>query len=235
MSKKSTILCVDDEECILSSLRRTLRTEGYEVLEALSGQMGLSILKDHDVDLVISDQRMPEMSGYEFLRQVKADYPSALRVMLSGYSDIDSLIRTINEGEILRFIPKPWDNEELKQIISSLLNQHSAQEDILRLLDNLRDILHNTQDVELETMNDGTMILMKVLPRNGKITQDAISNYMNLIVRTLGLDGKKKVDVVSNSISKENGRIVFHFDLRQGILLKIQIPECQGVESSDAS
>lgn len=224
MKSKKTILCVDDEESILSSLRRTLRTEGYEVLEAVGGEEGLQILKDHHVNLVISDQRMPNMSGYEFLRQVKKEYPQTLRIMLSGYSDIESLIRTINEGEILRFIPKPWDNEELKQVIATLLDQHSVLGDIMRILDNLRDVLHNTQDVEVETEKEGAVIQMKVVPRKEKVSHEAISNYMNLIFSTLGLDGEKKVEVISNSISKENGRIIFHLDLRQGGLLKIQIP-----------
>ncbi len=110
----TTILCVDDEENILASLKRLLRKESYRLLTASSGAEGLAILEKETAQLVISDQRMPSMSGTEFLQKVKELYPDTVRVVLSGYADVTVILDSINKGEIYRFLTKPWNDEELK-------------------------------------------------------------------------------------------------------------------------
>lgn len=115
---RHTVLLVDDEANILSALQRTLRREGYEILTAPSGAEGLSLLATHDVQVVVSDQRMPEMNGTEFLSRVKQLYPQTVRMVLSGYSDATAVTDAINRGAVYRFLMKPWDEKALKDEIS---------------------------------------------------------------------------------------------------------------------
>ncbi len=118
-----TILFVDDEPMILNSLRR-LFDDDYEVLTAESGKKGLDLLAKQDVGVVISDQRMPEMLGHEFLSQAKVLRPDAIRILLTGYSDIDDTIRSINDGEIFRYVNKPWQASKLLETINLAYNLH---------------------------------------------------------------------------------------------------------------
>ena len=119
--KRNTVLFVDDEENILASLKRTLRREGYEILTAGSAAEGLSLLATNDVQLIVSDQRMPEMNGTEFLSRVKSLYPQTVRMVLSGYSEISAVTDAINKGAVYRFLLKPWDTEMLKEEIAGAL------------------------------------------------------------------------------------------------------------------
>lgn len=123
MANKHTILFVDDEESTLHSLRRLFHREGYDIQIANSGAAGLKILKEHKVSLIVSDQRMPEMIGSEFLAIAKEISPQSLRMMLTGYSDIEAAIRAINEAGIDRFITKPWNDEDLKMIIHDAIHR----------------------------------------------------------------------------------------------------------------
>ncbi|MBS1158866.1 MAG: diguanylate cyclase protein [Proteobacteria bacterium] len=112
--KERTILLVDDEESILSSLKRLFRRDGYRILTAAGGELGLAALAQNAVDVVISDQRMPNMTGVEFLRQVKGLYPDTVRIVLSGYTELNSITEAINEGAIFKFLTKPWDDDQLR-------------------------------------------------------------------------------------------------------------------------
>ena len=108
------LLCVDDEVSVLRSLKRCLRKEDYQIVTATGGAEGLALLETHPAQVVLSDQRMPDMIGTAFLRQVKERYPETVRVMLSGYAEVHAILESINQGEIYRFLPKPWNEEELK-------------------------------------------------------------------------------------------------------------------------
>lgn len=118
------LLCVDDDTSVLHALQRSLRKEDYRVLLATGGQEGLDLLADHTVQVVLSDQRMPGMEGTAFLQQVKLRYPGTIRVMLSGYADVHAILESINKGEIYRFLPKPWNDDELKRILRQCFDQH---------------------------------------------------------------------------------------------------------------
>lgn len=109
-----TLLLVDDEESILSALRRVFRRDGYRILTATGGPEALQILSNNTVDVIISDQRMPHMTGVEFLRQVKELYPETVRISLSGYTELQSITEAINEGAIYKFLTKPWDDDHLR-------------------------------------------------------------------------------------------------------------------------
>jgi diguanylate cyclase (GGDEF)-like protein len=112
--KQRTLLLVDDEESILLALKRLLRREDYRILCGKSGAEGLELLAKNDIDVVVSDQRMPEMTGEEFLRRTKELYPRTVRIVLSGFADMDAITNAINQGAIYKFMSKPWDEKTLK-------------------------------------------------------------------------------------------------------------------------
>jgi len=124
MGDQIRILFVDDEKNVLRSLERTFLDEDYEILTANSGPEGLQTLHDvPDIQVVISDYRMPEMNGVEFLRQVRKQWPDTVRIVLSGYADSASIVSAINEGQIYKFIPKPWNDDELKVTIVNAIER----------------------------------------------------------------------------------------------------------------
>ncbi|MFT5369033.1 MAG: two-component system response regulator HupR/HoxA [Candidatus Latescibacterota bacterium] len=108
-----TLLIVDDEPDILEALRLTFE-DGFDVYTASSGLEGLAIVRDHPPVVIIADQRMPEMTGDVFLAQVREIVPESIRIMLTGYTDLDALIRAVNEGHIYQYMAKPWEPEELR-------------------------------------------------------------------------------------------------------------------------
>lgn len=124
---KGRILCVDDEPSILRALSWLLRKEFY-VVTAESAREGLELIRTGDFDVVISDQWMPEMSGVDFLSQVKDLAPRAMRILLTGYSDLQAVLRQVNESEIFRFVTKPWDVVELPAIVAQAAQIARQQE-----------------------------------------------------------------------------------------------------------
>ncbi len=119
--KRYTILAVDDSQQILDSIKHILRNENYNLLTARSGIEGLKLLKKHNVQLVISDHKMPGMTGVEFLQQVKVLYPEIITIMLTGHDETEIAIDAINEAGVNKFILKPWENVILKTTIRRAL------------------------------------------------------------------------------------------------------------------
>ena len=115
MKYKHSLLIVDDEESILKSLRRLFRNEDFDISIATSGFEGLKQIREAEMpfSLIISDQRMPEMTGSQFLAEAREILPDAMRVILTGYADMESIIAAINDGGIHRYLTKPWKDEEL--------------------------------------------------------------------------------------------------------------------------
>jgi DNA-binding NtrC family response regulator len=126
-NEKHPILVVDDEEEILYSLRGLLRRE-FEVYTAQTGEEAIRIMETHAVHVVMTDQRMPEMTGVQLLSRVQGKWPDAIRMVFTGYSDIKAVIDAINEGHIFRYITKPWDPDELRMVL------HQACEEYVRLV-----------------------------------------------------------------------------------------------------
>lgn len=122
------ILFVDDDKDILNSLKRQMRKEDFQVVTANSGKDALSILEKESFPVIVSDERMPEMSGVELLKQVKKIYPDSIRMILSGYADSKTIIDAINQGEIYRFIAKPWDIDDLKNSLYLALDKWTHRE-----------------------------------------------------------------------------------------------------------
>jgi len=163
-NKKHTVLCLDDEQNILSSLKRLLRREDYTLLTTSSGEDALALLGENDIQLVMADQRMPGMSGTEFFASVKDRYPDVIRIILTGYTEVDAITESINRGHIYKFFLKPWNDENLKLEIQKALEQYDLiqankmlNEKILRQNDKLqrvnddleKKVFERTRELEL--------------------------------------------------------------------------------------
>lgn len=120
-----TLLLLDDEENILRALTRVLRRDGYKIITATCAQDAFVLLAKHDVQVILSDQRMPEMSGTEFFSRVKNLYPKTIRIVLSGYTDLKSVTESINQGAIYKFLTKPWDDDQIRKTVAQAFKQHS--------------------------------------------------------------------------------------------------------------
>ena len=134
MDEQVRILCVDDEKNVLRALERLFLDTDYEIITAISGDEGIDVLRNtRPVQIVISDYRMPGMNGVDFLREVCKYWPDTIRMVLSGYADVSVIVDAINEGQIYRFMPKPWNDEELKVAVSNALDRYFMQQENLQL------------------------------------------------------------------------------------------------------
>ncbi len=128
MDEQWTILFVDDEVRLLRSIQRGLLDEPYNLLFADSGKEALKLLEENNVHIIVTDMRMPEMSGLDLLRIVKEKYPHIVRIVLSGYTQVTTLLTAINQGEIFRFITKPWKMEgEFKTVLQQAVDHYKTQ------------------------------------------------------------------------------------------------------------
>ncbi len=143
-----TLLFVDDEANILSSLKRLFRPFGYRIFTAESGAHGLEIMERESVDLVVSDMRMPEMNGAQFLEKAREKWPDTVRILLTGYAEIGSTIEAINKGQIYRYISKPWEDNDIILAIKHALQQKQLEREKLRL-----EGLTRRQNEELQELN----------------------------------------------------------------------------------
>lgn len=148
LPSNASLLLVDDEENILRSLQRILRKEPYDLHTAASGEEALALLNEQKFDLVISDARMPGMDGPTLLSEIKKKWPWCIRILLTGYADINSTIKAINDGQIYRYISKPWDDEELKLVIRQALAFQYSERRRLAL-----EKLTRKQNKELQALN----------------------------------------------------------------------------------
>lgn len=141
MEESIKILCVDDEKNVLRALERLFMDEEYEILTATNGEEALTLLGEQQpgIQLVISDYRMPGMDGVDFLKQVNERWPATIRIVLSGFADTASVVGAINEGQIYKFIPKPWNDDELKVTIAKALEVYFLREKNERLADELME------------------------------------------------------------------------------------------------
>ncbi len=128
MVEKRTVLFVDDDEIILRSIKRGFLDEQYNQLFAKSGNEALEILQREEVHIIVTDMRMPGMDGLELLKIVRETYPHIVKIVLSGYTDMSAFQQEFNQGEIFRFICKPWKLEaDFKKAISQALDHYNLQ------------------------------------------------------------------------------------------------------------
>ena len=134
--KKIKILYIDDEVNNLTSFKATFRRE-FRIYLAESAAEGLEIVKTKDIEIVISDQRMPNMTGVEFFEKLTVEYPEPIRILLTGYSDIDAVIGAINKGRVYHYITKPWDERYLRNIIRNSYEIYRLREENKKLFEEL--------------------------------------------------------------------------------------------------
>ena len=157
---KYPILYIDDEENNLISFKSTFRRE-YDIHVATSGQQGLEIMEQNEIHLVITDQRMAEMTGVEFLEKVMLLYPDCMRMIMTGFSDMDAIIQAINKGNIYRYIAKPWNREELKITIDSAFEVYNLKNQNKHLIEDLKEanlnleqkVIERTRQIEQQSRN----------------------------------------------------------------------------------
>jgi len=193
----ATILFVDDEANILSSLRRLFRPQGYRILIAEGGAQGLEIMANEQVDLVVSDMRMPEMNGAQFLEKVRADWPDTVRILLTGYAEIGDTIAAINKGQIYRYVSKPWDDNDITLIVKHALQQQSLEREKFLL-----EELTQRQNEELTDLNAN--LEAKVEARTGEVKQTML--FLEAANDKLKKSFITSVRVFSNLIEMRNPR-----------------------------
>lgn len=165
-----TILIVDDEPDILDSIALSLELD-YEVLTATNGADGLDLLAKHQVALIISDQRMPKMTGVEFLAQAQVVSPDSVRMMLTGFADFDAIIEAVNKGQIYRYISKPWEPTDLEMDVRQAIERYEMQASLTRRMN------------ELQALCDIGATITSVLD-----SEQVMQKILSGIVDTLGFD-----------------------------------------------
>lgn len=216
------ILCVDDEPNILSSLRRLFRGKGYQVLVANSGQEGLATLEAETVDLVISDMRMPVMDGAVFLEHVRARWPDTIRLLLTGYADIQSIIDAINRGEIYRYITKPWDDNDIVLIVRQALERKALEQEKLRL-----EELTFRQNEELKNLNASLEIKVEERTADLRKAHESLLNANEKLKDSF----LTSIKVFSSVIEMRGGKLMGH--ARRVADLSRKIARRMGLESRD--
>ena len=210
-----SVLCVDDEPSILSALRRVLRTEGCRILTAGSGAEALALLEAEPVDVVVSDMRMPVMDGARLLAEVRARWPGTARVLLTGYADMEATVLAINEGQIYRYIHKPWDETELRLTV----RQAAERQVLQRERDRLQQ-LTQVQNEELQVLNTG--LEQRVAERTtelGLAHERLKKNYLATIRVFAGL-----LDMRNGLLGGHGKRVA---DLARRIAVAMEVPSDQ--------
>lgn len=162
-----TILVVDDEETIRNILKRSLEREKYRVLTASEPAEAFDVLRVSRVDLVISDYMMPNMTGLEFIKKVRAMYPGIMRIMLTAHAGVDWIVSAINDGEIYRFLLKPWDDMDLKILLRNAFEKLELERENRLLLMTVKkqsEVLKKLEGehpgiTELNTDESGTLVI----------------------------------------------------------------------------
>lgn len=133
---KINVLYVDDEQNNLISFKATFRIK-YNVHTAISGEEAIKVLNNTPIDIIITDQRMPNMTGVEFLESILEQYPDPMRILLTGYADLNAVIDAVNKGKIFHYLTKPWNEEELDMTIKRAFEVYTLRKDEKELTEKL--------------------------------------------------------------------------------------------------
>ncbi|WP_414623309.1 response regulator [Calothrix sp. CCY 0018] len=228
LKRKPKILVVDDEPDNLDLLYRTFYRE-YKVLRATSGPDALELLaKEGDISVIISDQRMPMMSGTEFLSLTATKYPDIIRIILTGYTDVEDLVEAINAGKVFKYVTKPWEAEELKAVVRQALDTHNVlkartyeltrtlrQESLLNSLTNtIRGALDYRQILQAIVDNVGQMLEVDVCLlrpfQNGHLVDEGFIFQKNLHSGESSSELKHKDEVVESNFQADSAELLAH-------------------------
>jgi len=198
MALKHKILCIDDEQDIVDALFRLLRKD-YEVLTATSGSEGLQILKDNEVSLIISDQKMPEMNGVETLKRSIEINPDCIRILLTGYTDIESVIDSINSGEVYRYITKPWDPIDLVNTVNKSIEKYEIKSELKQKNKELKKAYD-----ELKGLDQAKTQFMYLINHELKTPLTVLTSYTDLLAESK-MDDEQKMFV--KKVQKSNDKL----------------------------
>jgi response regulator RpfG family c-di-GMP phosphodiesterase len=155
---KYTLLIVDDEPDVCDSVHDLLRRE-FRVLKANSGQEGFRLMQEEEVHIIMTDQRMPQVSGVELLTKVKARNPQAVRMLFTGYADLESIIAAINQGHVYQFLKKPWQPEELIDAVRQAATEYerliASADESLKLREEIASLRKRVDALEAEVRRLG--------------------------------------------------------------------------------
>ena len=182
---KHSILCVDDEVDNVDALERLFRRK-YNVVKATSGAEALEILRKESVALIVSDQRMPGMTGVDFLSAAKERQPDAIRMLLTGYTDIESVISAINSGQIYRYITKPWDPVDLENAVDKAIERYELAGELKKKNIELENAL-----TELRSLDEAKSNFMMLINHELKTPLTSVLSYLELLGET-ALDAEQK-------------------------------------------
>ena len=226
-----TLLFVDDEESITNSLQRTFRKEKYDIRIAASGAEGLKMLEEPQkpFSLIISDQRMPEMTGAQFLEKAKRIFPYAIRILLTGYSDMDAIIEAVNRGEIHRYLTKPWNDDELLVQVRHALEQYELMAENRRLLaltkrqnNKLRELNRNLENKVAE--RSGEIIKMnKELSRLNQELESSLYNTVRAFASLVEIYASPSLAGHGKRVSDFSRELAQLFELSQEEVTQIEI------------
>lgn len=218
----ATVLFVDDEANVLSSLKRLFRPVGYRIFTAESGTQGLEIMARETVDVVVSDMRMPEMNGAQFLQQVYAKWPETMRILLTGYAEIGATIDAINKGHIYRYISKPWEDNDILLAIKQALRQKQLEKENRGL-----EELTRKQNEELKDLNAN--LEQKVKARTEELRQTM--GFLEVAHDKLKKGFITSIRVFSNLIEMREGVMAGHShrvaELSRAVAQQMGMPDAE--------
>lgn len=214
----ATVLCVDDEANILSALKRLFRPHGYTILTATSGQEALALLEKEHVDLVISDMRMPEMNGAQFLEQVKNRWPDTVRLLLTGYAEMAATVDAINKGGIYRYISKPWEDAAMVDLVREALERLNLEREKRRL-----EEVNRKQNAELKDLNAN--LEQRVKERTSEVEQTM--NFLELAHEKMKKNFMTSVRMFASMIDMRAEKMAGHSrkvtDLARRVALQLNL------------
>ena len=194
---KHSILVVDDEKDIIDSIERQFRKQ-YRIFKATSGKEALAILKKETVQLILSDQRMPEMTGVQLFEKVKELQPDAVRILLTGYTDVESVIAAINTGQIYRYITKPWDPTDLDVNVRRALDAFDLKTELKEKNLKLEQAL-----TELQTLDQAKNHFMILISHELKTPLTTSSSFLDLLKEeNLSIEARKYVARISQGVER---------------------------------
>lgn len=192
MNEDATILIVDDERNVLKSLRRLFIDTTYRIMTAESGEEGLKLFRDNEIHVVISDYRMPGMNGVEFLSYVREESPDTIRMILSGYADATAVVEAINDGQVYKFLAKPWNDQDVLSTVKRAIEHYSLQLQNNQLLVELRQT-----NAELRAFTEGLERKVNERTHDLQIQHRALEVVRNMVdllpVGILGVDSNHTV------------------------------------------
>lgn len=208
----NTVLIVDDEQGILNSLKRLLKPLKCQVLVSLSPLEALENLKTQPVDVVISDMRMPEMGGECFLEQVANDYPETERIVITGYSDAQATIDAINRGQISRFMLKPWQDEEVLNVVKKGFEVAALRQENSRLQAETQE-----KNAELERLNQSLESKVQERTEQLKVANEHLKGSYRSVVRMFSALSSRRLGIKASGENQQLNKLMVAVASKTGV------------------